>query len=69
MTSQPWVQSLDWTAENSHITWQVRVSDDQAAEDLLLRLVLEDRGIQVKQYGRKTYNLEEVFMSLVGKEN
>ena len=39
------------------------------AEDLLLRLILEDRGIHVKQYGRKTYNLEEVFMNLVGKEN
>jgi hypothetical protein len=32
-------------------------------------MVLEDRDIQVKQYGRKTYNLEEIFMSLVGKDN
>lgn len=69
VVAQPWVQSLDWTVENSYIAWQVRVSDDQTADDLLLRIVLEDRGIQVKQYGRKTFNLEEVFMSLVGKDN
>lgn len=69
VAAQPWVQSLDWTVENSYIAWQVRVSDDQTADDLLLRIVLEDRGIQVKQYGRKTFNLEEVFMSLVGKDN
>jgi ABC-2 type transport system ATP-binding protein len=69
LVSQPWVQSLDWTAENSNVSWQVRVSDGNAADDQLLRMVLEDRGIQVKQYGRKTYNLEEVFMNLVGKDN
>jgi hypothetical protein len=44
------------------------VSDDEAAEDLMLRLVLEDRGVQVKQFGRKTYNLEEVFLNMVEKE-
>jgi ABC-2 type transport system ATP-binding protein len=69
IAGQPWVQGLDMGSENSQVTWQVRVSDDQAAEDLLLRMILEDRAIQVKQYGRKTYNLEEVFMNLVGKEN
>ena len=69
IASQPWVQGLDKGSENSMVNWQVRVSDDQAAEDLLLRMILEDRAIQVKQYGRKTYNLEEVFMNLVGKEN
>jgi hypothetical protein len=45
------------------------VSDEAAAEDLLLRLTLEDRSLKVKHFGRKTYNLEEVFLELVGKEN
>ena len=45
------------------------MSDDAAAEDLLLRLILEDRSLKVKHFGRKTYNLEEVFLDLVEKEN
>jgi ABC-2 type transport system ATP-binding protein len=68
VASQPWVQDLSITAENGLTSWQVSVSDDNAAEDQILRLVLEDRGVQVKHFGRKTYNLEEVFMKLVGKE-
>jgi ABC-2 type transport system ATP-binding protein len=67
--SQPWVQNLSMTAENGHTCWQVSVSDEAAAEDLLLRLILEDRSIKVHRFGRKTYNLEEVFMELVEKEN
>ena len=68
MTIQPWVQDLSISAENGLTAWQVSVSDDNAAEDQMLRLILEDRGVQVKYFGRKTYNLEEVFMNLVGKE-
>jgi hypothetical protein len=45
------------------------VTDEAAADDLLLRLILEDRSLQVKHFGRKTYNLEEIFLELVEKEN
>ena len=45
------------------------MTDEAAAEDLLLRLILEDRSLKVKHFGRKTYNLEEVFLEMVGKEN
>jgi len=69
VTAQPWVQHLSVAAEDGQIDWQVSVSDDAAAEDLLLRLILEDRSLKVKHFGRKTYNLEEVFLELVGKEN
>jgi len=69
VTSQPWVQNLGITSLDGLTCWQVSVSDDAAAEDLLLRLILEDRSLKVKHFGRKTYNLEEVFMDLVEKEN
>lgn len=62
---QPWVQQILSTVEGDTTTWQVCVSDEAAAEDQLLRLILEDRGLKVKRYGRKTYNLEEVFMSMI----
>ncbi len=69
VAGQPWVQHLSMAADDGQIEWQVSVSDDAAAEDLLLRLILEDRSLKVKHFGRKTYNLEEVFMDIVGKEN
>ncbi len=69
VTGQPWVQHLSMTAVDGQIDWQVSVTDDTAAEDLLLRLILEDRNLKVKHFGRKIYNLEEVFMEMIGKEN
>jgi ABC-2 type transport system ATP-binding protein len=69
VVDQPWVQNLSMTTTDGLIHWQVSVSDDAAAEDLLLRLIQEDRSLKIKHFGRKTYNLEEVFLELVGKEN
>ena len=69
VASQPWVKNLSMTADDGLTRWQVSVSDEAAAEDMLQRLILEDRGLKVKHFGRKTYNLEEVFLELVGKEN
>jgi ABC-2 type transport system ATP-binding protein len=69
VSGQPWVQNLSMAAEDGLFCWQVSVSDDTAAEDLLLRLIIEDRSLKVKHFGRKTYNLEEVFLEIIGKEN
>lgn len=67
--SQPWVQQILSTTEDGHTNWQVSVSDEDAAEDLLLRLILEDRTLKVRRFGRKTYNLEEVFLSIIEGSN
>jgi ABC-2 type transport system ATP-binding protein len=69
VNKQPWVKNMGMNAEDSIVHWQVCVSDEADAEDLLLRLILEDRSMKVKHFGRKTYDLEEVFIDLVGKEN
>jgi ABC-type multidrug transport system ATPase subunit len=69
VVSQPWVQNLSVTRNDGLTCWQVSVTDEAAAEDQLQRLILEDRSLNVKHFGRKTYNLEEVFLELVGKEN
>jgi ABC-2 type transport system ATP-binding protein len=68
VTGQPWVQSLSAEVNNGHTTWQVSVNDNDAAEDQMLYLILEDRTLRVKNFGRKTHNLEEVFLKLVGEE-
>jgi ABC-2 type transport system ATP-binding protein len=64
-----WIQSLSTETNDGLTSWQVSVSDDEAAEDEMLRLILQDRSVRVKSFGRKTYNLEEVFLNLVGEEN
>ncbi len=63
--SQPWVADVRVTSEGQSVTWHVRVSDAAAAESQLLRLLLADEQIAVTEFRRKTYELEEVFLSLV----
>ena len=46
-------------------TWQVAVTDEQAAKEQLLRLVLADEGLTVTEFGRKRYELEEIFINIV----
>jgi ABC-2 type transport system ATP-binding protein len=45
--------------------WQVSVDDEEAAEAQLLRLVLSDDHLIVTEFGRKKYELEEIFMGLI----
>ena len=67
--SQPWVKMVEAVPVNGHIHWQVSVTDADAAEDQLPRLVLEDRGVRIVSFARKTFNLEEVFLGLVERTN
>jgi ABC-2 type transport system ATP-binding protein len=68
VAAQSWVQSLGAEAKDGLTTWQVSVSDEDAAEDQMLLLILQDRDLRVKSFGRKTHNLEQVFLNLVGEE-
>ena len=65
VAAQPWVASIKVTPDNAHTDWQVTVTDEAAAEDQLLRLVLADAQVNVIEFGRKKYELEEVFLGLV----
>jgi ABC-2 type transport system ATP-binding protein len=69
VSGQPWVQHVIMAPGDGQVNWQVSVTDEAAAENLLLRLILEDHTLKVKYFGHKTYNLEDVFLELVGKEN
>jgi ABC-2 type transport system ATP-binding protein len=65
--SLPWVVSMEEAAESNDATprLQVAVSDDEAAESLLLRTVLADDSVRVRSFGRRRYQLEDVFMNLI----
>ncbi len=69
VSSLPWVTAVNaLPGSNGHSTWQVTVTDEAAAENQLLRLMLEDSQLTVTDFGRKKHDLEEVFMSIVGEE-
>ncbi len=62
---QPWVTGLSVTPGSEGTQWQVTVSDEAVAEAELLRLVLAEPGVIVTEFGRKHYDLEEVFLNIV----
>ena len=65
VASQAWVSSIEVTLGDGGATWQVAVTNEKAAKAQLLRLVLTDEGLTVTEFGRKTYELEEIFINLV----
>jgi ABC-2 type transport system ATP-binding protein len=67
--NQPWVENIKSEVENGYTRWMVGVSDENAAEDQLMRLILEDKDVGVSGFGRKSYNLEEVFMNIIEGSN
>jgi len=67
--SQAWVADIAVATGDAETTWQVAVTDEAAAKDQLLRLVMSDEQITVTHFGRKTYQLEEIFMNIVEGDN
>ncbi len=63
--SQAWVADIEVVTGDGGTTWQVAVTDEAAAKDELLRLVLSDKQVTVTHFGQKTYALEEIFMDIV----
>jgi ABC-2 type transport system ATP-binding protein len=68
VAGQRWVQSLSSLPDGDLTTWQVSVNDEDAAEDQMLPMILEEPTVRVKSFGRKANNLEEVFLSMVKEE-
>ena len=67
LQEQPWIAAIAVHPNHSETTLQISVSDEAAAEDQLLRLVLADRQTAVTAFGRKKYNLEEIFLQIVDR--
>jgi ABC-2 type transport system ATP-binding protein len=65
VTQREWVSSIDIGLMNGRVTWRVHVTDEEAAKSELLRLILSDENTRVVEFGRKKYELEEVFLSIV----
>ncbi|CAN5908474.1 N/A [soil metagenome] len=66
LQSQDWVSFLEEsTGPGKERVWLVGTNDESVAEDRLLRLVLEGRGVRIAGFGRKRQSLEEAFLDLI----
>jgi hypothetical protein len=63
----PWVSQVIIGAENGYHRWSVAINDEQRARQDLLRTILQDECVEILHYGRRKYELEEIFMKLVGE--
>jgi ABC-2 type transport system ATP-binding protein len=52
-------------ARNGSVTWDITVTDGQAAEAQLLPCVLDGVGLSIVEFGRKKHELEEIFINIV----
>ena len=64
MRAQSWVSGIEVTQTDSETTWEVSVTDEQAAEDQLMSLLVS-QDLKVANFGRKEYELEDVFLRIV----
>lgn len=68
LQSQDWISSLEESpGQDGTWVWLVKTTNESAAEEGLLRLVLEDRNIKIAGFGRKRQSLEEAFLDLIEK--
>ncbi len=65
VTAQPWVTTVETSPQGSNTKMIVTVTDESAAQTQLLRLLMADEQLVVTDFGRKAYELEEVFLGIV----
>jgi ABC-2 type transport system ATP-binding protein len=61
---QNWVSGINTTQEGEQTIWEISVTDQEAAEDQLMSLLVSS-GLKVSDFGRKEQNLEDIFLSIV----
>jgi len=64
ITQQSWVSGIEVSQNGRGITWHVSVTDEAAAEDQLMSLLVSS-GLKVSNFSRKEQNLEDVFLNIV----
>ena len=65
LSEQPWVSEIQTTHQDGDTRWAVSVSDEKAAKEHLLRVLLSDENLLVTEFRRREYELEYVFMNIV----
>lgn len=60
----PWVNAVKTSQHNEVSIWQVSVTDPHVAEAQLLKMLVNG-PVTVTEFGRKQYDLEDVFMQVI----
>lgn len=60
----PWVSGIEISRAAEQTTWQVSVTDEAAARDQLM-VLLVSHGLKVSNFSRKEQNLEDVFINII----
>ena len=68
ISKETWVSRIDVSLEGGETHWLVNVVDQKIAENKLLSLILANGNLQVTNWGKKTYELESVFMDIIEEE-
>jgi ABC-2 type transport system ATP-binding protein len=64
VNQQPWISGIEASQEGEQTTWQVSVTDEAAAKDQLMSLLVSN-GLKVSNFSRKEQNLEDVFINVI----
>lgn len=65
VSAMPWMKDLQVSVHDGESHWMVAVTDEITAERDILRLILMDSDLVVTSFGRRRYDLEEVFTNIV----
>lgn len=65
--SQPWVSSINTAVEGGNTRLCLTAKDEVSAEKNFLRMLLDDENIIVREFFRRRFDLEDVFMRIVGE--
>lgn len=65
LQAQNWVESVSLKNQNGSSLLSLIVTDRILAEKRILPILLQEDGIEIREFGRKRYDLEEVFLEIV----
>ncbi len=65
LAAEPWVDEVVVEMSGDAATLRVQVSDREAAESRMQRVLLADDSLVVKEFKRQTADLEDIFVRLV----
>jgi ABC-2 type transport system ATP-binding protein len=69
ISAQEWVSGITVVPGDLRTILQVAVTDEEAAEDELMRLAVSEGKGTVTEFGRRRYELEDIFVEIVEGSN
>jgi ABC-2 type transport system ATP-binding protein len=64
ISQELWVSGIEVGRQGDQTTWQVSVTDEAAASDQLMGLLISS-GLKVSNFSRKEQSLEDVFINII----